>query len=203
MTGRRPGQEDRCTRQVRKPQAQKPSMVGNRFYARGGAAPQRVGRGGRPDPQGMCPCARLMEPHRSVGHHECTLVSQAKPTRRYVLTSQVDDCSGRQAGPAFSNLCVPKLGWHLSLAQLRAGSQAISARSRPHKVGPQEIESTPWVHTAGYLRARFVNSQAHKWGVLLAHQASSLSKFPAPAKSAGSKPGSHFAESTCGNPQFP
>ena len=63
------------------------------------------------------------------------------------------------------------------MAQLRAGSQAISARSRPHKVGPQEIESTPWVHTAGYLRARFVNSQAHKWGVLLAHQASSLSNF--------------------------
>ena len=55
-------------------------------------------------------------------------------------------------------------------------------------MGPQEVESTPWVHTAGYLRAS---------------QANSLSKLAAPAKSASSKPGSQRAESTRGSPQFP
>ena len=70
-------------------------------------------------------------------------------------------------------------------------------------MGPQEIESTPWVHTAGYLRARSINSQAHKRGVLLGRQANSLSKLAAPARSASSMPGSQRAESTRGGPQFP
>ena len=68
-----------------------------------------------------------------------------------------------------SNAVLPSWGAELDLplAQLRAGlgPQASSARSRPHKAGPQEFESTPWVHPAGHPRARSINSQAHKRGV--------------------------------------
>ena len=71
VTGRRPSQEDRCTRLVCKPRVQKQPTVSNCSYIRE-AARQRVGRGG------------LMETRRSFGVYERTLTSCTGPTRRHV-----------------------------------------------------------------------------------------------------------------------
>ena len=87
-----------------------------------------------------------------------------------------------------SNYVFPSWGGTFHSRSSAQDHKSVPQGVRPHEVGPREVESTPWVHAAGYLRAS---------------QANSLSKLAAPARSASSKPGSQRAESTRGNPQFP
>ena len=80
-----------------------------------------------------------------------------------------------------SNYVFPSWGGTFHSRSSAQDHKSVPQGLRLHQVGPQEIESTPWVHTAEYLRES---------------QANSLSKLAAPAKSANSKPGSQRAGST-------
>lgn len=88
---------------------------------------------------------------------------------------------GKRGPQSPSNYVFPSWGGTFHSRSSAQDHKSVPQGVRLHQVGPQEIESTPWVHTAEYLRES---------------QANSLSKLAAPAKSANSKPGSQRAGST-------